>query len=61
MIDTVAELHANALFSKAEETLLGNIISTSSMNLQVFEGLLAKHPDLFHRGRTAKALQVRAT
>jgi len=58
--DTVAELHSNALFSKSEETLLGSIASsssTSSSNLKLFEDLLANHPNVFHRGRTAKALQ----
>jgi len=55
--DTVAEIHADALFSKVEENLLGKISSTSSPTTPVFQDLLSKHPDVFHQGRTAKALQ----
>ena len=57
--DTVAQLQADALFSRAEEKLLGQIASTTSPSAQLFQDLLTDHPDVFNRGRTPKSLQVR--
>lgn len=55
--DTVAQLYSKALFSKAEESLLGKVVSTSSPSVEVFQDLLNKHPDVFHQGRTPKSIQ----
>ncbi|KAL3854849.1 hypothetical protein ACJMK2_014088 [Sinanodonta woodiana] len=51
-----AAVQAKALYSKEEETLLGKIISTSQPNIEVFQDLLEKHPDVFYPTRTAKTL-----
>lgn len=54
--DVLATIQAKALFSKAEESLLGGIPSTSSPNIEVFKDLLDKNPDSFYPTRTAKSL-----
>lgn len=54
--DVLASVQAKALYSKAEETLLGKITSTSNPTLETFQELLDKHPDIFYPTRTAKAL-----
>ncbi|CAG5118302.1 unnamed protein product, partial [Candidula unifasciata] len=55
--DTVATIQGKALFSTAEEKLLGTIAWTSQPTLETFQNLLAQHPELFHPARTAKTLQ----
>ncbi|KAK3577150.1 hypothetical protein CHS0354_037486 [Potamilus streckersoni] len=52
-----AAVQAKALYSKEEETLLGKIISTSQPNIETFQDLLEKHPNVLYPTRTAKALQ----
>lgn len=54
--DVLATIQAKALFSKAEETLLGGIPSTSSPNIEVFKDLIDKNPDSFYPTRTPKSL-----
>lgn len=54
--DVLATVQAKALFSKAEEALLGAIPSTSSPNIDVFKDLLDKNPDTFYPTRTPKSL-----
>ncbi|CAH1788008.1 unnamed protein product [Owenia fusiformis] len=54
--DVAAAVHAKALFSKEEETLLGKITSTSQPQMEVFNDLLSKHSSVFHPMRTGKVL-----
>ncbi|BFZ14029.1 hypothetical protein BsWGS_17070 [Bradybaena similaris] len=55
--DTVATIQGKALFSIAEEKLLGTIAWTSQPTLETFQNLLAQQPEVFHPGRTTKTLQ----
>ncbi|XP_043939646.1 microspherule protein 1 [Protopterus annectens] len=56
--EAVAAMQSRALFSKTEEQQLSKIGSTSQPNLETFQELLHKHPDVFYPSRTAKSLQV---
>ncbi|KAK3909517.1 Microspherule protein 1 [Frankliniella fusca] len=49
-------VQAKALFSKAEEELLGTIKSTSSPTVTTMAELLEKNPQVFFPARTAKSL-----
>lgn len=49
-------VQAKALFSKAEEELLGTIKSTSSPDVSTMMELLKKNPQVFFPARTAKSL-----
>ncbi|KAH9492852.1 Microspherule protein 1 [Bulinus truncatus] len=55
--DTVATIQGKALYSVAEEKLLGTYTSTSQPTLESFQSLLQQHPDVFHPARTSKTLQ----
>ncbi|KAL7632534.1 UNVERIFIED_CONTAM: hypothetical protein RMT77_017151 [Armadillidium vulgare] len=54
--DQIQAVQAKALYSKAEEELLGTISSTSNPTLQIFENLLLENPSIFYSARTGKAL-----
>ncbi|XP_005103942.1 microspherule protein 1 [Aplysia californica] len=54
--DTVATIQGKALYSSAEEKLLGTFASTSQPTLESFQSLLQQHPDVFHPARTPKTL-----
>lgn len=56
--DIVSAIHAKALFSKAEEDLLGDITANSQPSLSLFEELLQKYPTVFFPGRTAESLHT---
>ncbi|GFS02373.1 microspherule protein 1-like, partial [Elysia marginata] len=55
--DTVASIQGKALYSNAEEKLLGTVASGSQPSLDTFQSLLQQHADVFHPARTAKTLQ----
>ncbi|XP_013071190.2 microspherule protein 1-like [Biomphalaria glabrata] len=55
--ETVATIQGKALYSVAEEKLLGTYTSSSQPTLESFQSLLQQHPDVFHPARTAKTLQ----
>ncbi|GFN97870.1 hypothetical protein PoB_002437600 [Plakobranchus ocellatus] len=55
--DTVATIQGKALYSNAEEKLLGTVASGSQPTFDTFQSLLQQHPDVFHPARTAKTLQ----
>ncbi|KAK3735984.1 hypothetical protein RRG08_057128, partial [Elysia crispata] len=71
--DTVATIQGKALYSNAEEKLLGTVTSFiyrnaeekllgtvtsgSQPSLDTFQSLLQQHPDVFHPAHTAKTLQ----
>ena len=52
----VQAVQARALYSKAEEELLGSIKSNSNPTLQTFETHLRENPHIFFSARTPKAL-----
>ncbi|XP_059176346.1 microspherule protein 1-like isoform X2 [Physella acuta] len=54
--ETVATIQSKALYSVAEEKLLGSFTSTSQPTVESFQSLLQQHPDVFHPARTAKSL-----
>ncbi|KAK2174688.1 hypothetical protein NP493_785g01002 [Ridgeia piscesae] len=54
--DVVASVHARALFSKQEETVMGKVVSTSQPTVDTFQDLLLKNPTVFYPGRRAKVL-----
>ncbi|CAL1531770.1 unnamed protein product [Lymnaea stagnalis] len=55
--EAVATIQGKALYSNAEEKLLGTFASTSQPTVESFQTLLQQHPDVFHPARTAKTLQ----
>ncbi|XP_047493907.1 microspherule protein 1-like isoform X1 [Penaeus chinensis] len=56
--DQIQAVQSRALYSKAEEELLGVIKSNSNPGLQTFETLLQENPNVFYPARTAKALMA---
>ncbi|KAJ9583233.1 hypothetical protein L9F63_022423 [Diploptera punctata] len=54
--ELIASVQSRALYSKAEEQLLGTIKSTSQPSIEVFQNLLEQNPHILHPARTAKAL-----
>ncbi|KAL4232211.1 Microspherule protein 1 [Mactra antiquata] len=56
--DVLASVQSKVLYSKAEETTLGKITSTSNPTLSVFQDLLDKQPDTFYPTRNAKSLHT---
>ncbi|XP_069678073.1 microspherule protein 1 isoform X2 [Periplaneta americana] len=54
--ELIASVQSRALYSKAEEQLLGTIKSTSQPGLEVFQNLLEQNPHILFPARTAKAL-----
>lgn len=54
--DIVASVQQQALYSIAEEDLLGTLTSTTDPNLDVFQELLDQNPHVFYPSRTAKSL-----
>ncbi|WAR10983.1 MCRS1-like protein [Mya arenaria] len=56
--DVLATVQAKALYSKAEETLLGNVPSTTTPNLETFKELLDQHAETFYPTRTPKCLHA---
>ncbi|PNF29236.1 Microspherule protein 1 [Cryptotermes secundus] len=54
--ELIANVQSRALYSKAEEQLLGTIKSTSQPGLEVFQNLLEQNPHILYPSRTAKAL-----
>lgn len=54
--ELIASVQSRALYSKAEEQLLGTIKSTSQPGLEVFQNLLEQNPHILYPARTAKAL-----
>ncbi|XP_070596527.1 microspherule protein 1 isoform X1 [Erythrolamprus reginae] len=56
--EAIASMQSKVLFSKAEEQLLSKVGSTSQPNLDTFQDLLHKHPEIFYPSRTAKVLQT---
>lgn len=56
--EVISAIQSKSLFSQNEEHQLAKIPSTSSPQLEVFQDLLSKHPDIFHPLRTPKALQT---
>ncbi|KAL5292743.1 MCRS1 family protein [Megaselia abdita] len=55
--ELVENVQARALYSVAEEDLLGTIKSSENPTLETFQELLDKHSSIFYSARTAKALQ----
>lgn len=55
--DILASVQAKALYSKAEEDLLGKVPSATTPTLETFQELLDKYPDIFYPPRTSKTLQ----
>lgn len=49
-------VQSKALYSRAEEELLSSIKSNSVPSIGSFESLLQNNTDVFHEGRTDKAL-----
>ncbi|KAL8603875.1 Microspherule protein 1 [Nucella lapillus] len=56
--ESVATIQGKSLFSQNEENLLAKLQSTSSPQLETFQELLTKHPDVFHPLRTPKSLMT---
>ncbi|KAL4716546.1 hypothetical protein ACJJTC_010210 [Scirpophaga incertulas] len=56
--DLVAAVQQQALYSTAEEELLGTLTSTSLPDLDMFQELLDQNPHIFYPSRTAKALMT---
>ncbi|XP_076456500.1 microspherule protein 1-like [Babylonia areolata] len=56
--ETIAAIQGKSLFSQNEENLLAKLQSTSSPQLETFQELLTKHPDVFHPLRTPKSLMT---
>ncbi|KAJ2947710.1 hypothetical protein O0L34_g9483 [Tuta absoluta] len=56
--DLVAAVQQQALFSTAEEELLGTLASTSHPPPEKFQELLEANPHVFYPSRTAKSLQA---
>ncbi|XP_076064282.1 microspherule protein Rcd5 isoform X2 [Oratosquilla oratoria] len=56
--DQIQAVQARALYSKAEEELLGTVKSNSNPTIQTFEMLLQEHSDVFYPARVAKSLLV---
>ncbi|XP_013149490.1 PREDICTED: microspherule protein 1 [Papilio polytes] len=54
--DLVASVQQQALYSTAEEDLLGTVASNSHPTLEKFQELLEQNPHLFYPSRTAKSL-----
>lgn len=54
----IQAVQARALYSKAEEELLGTIKSNSNPTLQTFEQHLKENPHVFFPARSAKALMA---
>ncbi|KAL0278144.1 UNVERIFIED_CONTAM: hypothetical protein PYX00_000051 [Menopon gallinae] len=54
--DMIAAVQGRALFSKAEEDLLGTIKSTDTPTIEVMQSLLDSNPQVFYPTRTAKNL-----
>jgi microspherule protein 1 len=54
--ELIANVQSRALYSKAEEQLLGTVKSTSQPGLDVFQNLLEQNPHILYPSRTAKAL-----
>lgn len=54
--ELIASVQSRALYSKAEEQLLGTIKSTSQPGVDTFQNLLEQNPHILHPARTAKAL-----
>ncbi|XP_063225035.1 microspherule protein 1 isoform X1 [Bacillus rossius redtenbacheri] len=52
----IAAIQGRALFSKAEEALIGTVKSTSQPTLAVFQELVQQNPQVLYPGRTAKAI-----
>ncbi|XP_049542419.1 microspherule protein 1 [Anopheles darlingi] len=55
--EMVESVQRKALFSVAEEELLGTIKANDKPTIETFQELLAKHTSTFHHARTAKALE----
>jgi len=51
-------IQSKLLYSKAEEELLAGITSNTACNVSTCERLLLNHADVFHVGRTARALHT---
>ncbi|XP_013188702.1 microspherule protein 1 [Amyelois transitella] len=56
--DLVAAVQQQALYSNAEEELLGTLPSTSHPELEKFQELLEQNPNVFYQSRTAKSLMA---
>ncbi|KAG6447398.1 hypothetical protein O3G_MSEX004945 [Manduca sexta] len=56
--DLVAAVQQQALYSTAEEDLLGTLPSTSHPKIEKFQELLEAHPHVFYPSRTAKSLMT---
>uniref|UniRef100_A0AAG5D9A0 FHA domain-containing protein n=1 Tax=Anopheles atroparvus TaxID=41427 RepID=A0AAG5D9A0_ANOAO len=55
--ELVESVQSKALFSVAEEELLGTIKSSENPSLETFQELLNKHSSVFYHARTAKTLR----
>lgn len=56
--ESISAIQGKSLFSQNEENLLAKLQSTSSPQLETFQELLTKHPDVFHPLRTPKSLMT---
>uniref|UniRef100_U5EYS7 Putative daxx-interacting protein n=1 Tax=Corethrella appendiculata TaxID=1370023 RepID=U5EYS7_9DIPT len=54
--ELIESVQSKALYTQAEEDLLGTVKSTDSCTLETFQELLDKHASVFYEARTAKAL-----
>ena len=54
----IQAIQSKALFSKAEEELLGTIKTNSNPHLSTFETLLQENPDVMYPTRTSKSLMA---
>ncbi|XP_067015360.1 microspherule protein 1 [Anabrus simplex] len=59
--DLIASVQSRALFSKAEEQLLGTIKSTTQPTIETFQEMLAQNTHIFYPSRTAKSLLMHWT
>lgn len=55
--ELIESVQSKALFSTAEEELLGTIKSSENPTLETFQELLNKHSSVFYHARTAKTLR----
>ncbi|KAG7311007.1 hypothetical protein JYU34_003860 [Plutella xylostella] len=56
--DLVAAVQQQALYSNAEEELLGTLASNSHPGVEKFQELLEQNPHVFYQSRSAKTLQA---
>lgn len=56
--EVIANVESKALYSKAEEEILGTVKASSQPTLETFQELLIQNPQVFYHTRTPKALMT---